>query len=135
MADQVRLRLEDLGILPAEEDPVWGCWLYKGKLHNGYARIYRGDGSEWVHRIAYVQVYGPVPDGKEVGHECRRRNCFRPEHLVAETKRENIRNRSWASRCRQAHRNPRCRAGHDHNPFSRLTPEGGRVCLRCMGWK
>jgi hypothetical protein len=61
---------------------------------NGYGLmgVMARDGSKlWAHRIAYESVNGPIPDGLEIDHLCRRPVCVNPEHLEAVTHAENIR--------------------------------------------
>lgn len=74
------------------------CWLWTGAKQNkdGYGCIMTGsrkDGSRRVrgtHIVAFEHYHGPVPEGKEVGHKCHRRNCWNPAHLVAQTHTENM---------------------------------------------
>jgi hypothetical protein len=61
------------------------CWLWQGHQHNdrGYGRITVA-GERWlVHRLAYTEAVGPIPDGYEVDHLCRNTRCVRPSHLEA----------------------------------------------------
>jgi hypothetical protein len=71
-------------------------WLFTGaRDHAGYGLIGLGPESakkmESVHRIAYKEWVGPIPDGCEVHHECCVRPCFNPSHLEAVTHEENLR--------------------------------------------
>jgi len=68
------------------------CWLWYGtKDHRGYGRFYVPELQKNVraHRFLYELKYGPVPDGLELHHKCRRRICVRPSHLQAVTHKEN----------------------------------------------
>ena len=70
-----------------EVNEVTGCWLWLGYTDkNGYARL----NSENAHRVFYVEHVGPVPDGFDVDHLCKRRNCVNPAHLEAVTEQENL---------------------------------------------
>lgn len=40
------------------------------------------------HRVAWALTRGPVPEGKELDHDCRRRHCCNPAHLTPRTKAE-----------------------------------------------
>lgn len=69
-------------------------WIWTG-THNqkGYGLIkIRGKNSTTMaHRVSYETFVGPIPDGKEIDHTCRVRDCIRPEHLEAVTHVVNIR--------------------------------------------
>lgn len=105
-------------------DPLYGCYRWTGPTdREGYPL----DCGRRVHRTAYIERYGPIPEGKELDHVCRRRNCVRPEHLEPVTRSENERRKSFRRRMRIKH----CPAGHDYYTHGRLTKEGGRVCMAC----
>lgn len=75
-----------------------GCWLWLGFTDEyGYGRIRSVDRNHPVHRIAYTLIVGPTPDGLELDHLCRVRNCWRPDHLEPVTHAENVR-RAWVIR-------------------------------------
>ena len=60
-------------------DPETGCWMTRVKAtKKGYG---------W-HRWFYEQKYGPVPEGKELAHTCRRIGCVNPDHLEPMTRLE-----------------------------------------------
>lgn len=44
-----------------------------------------------VHRVAYELAVGPVPEGLEIDHLCRVRDCINPDHLEVVTHAENVR--------------------------------------------
>lgn len=69
------------------------CWLWTGSPDaNGYGRFVRDGGAiEYVHRVAYQLLVGPIPDGLTVDHLCFTRMCVRPEHLESVTNEENAR--------------------------------------------
>lgn len=70
-----------------------GCWLWTGYvLWNGYGQfIWRQPGlTRFVHRIAYMLLIGPIPDGHDLDHLCRVRNCLNPWHLEPVTRRTNL---------------------------------------------
>lgn len=102
-------------------DPIFGCHLANGRLdRDGYAF----HGKTRAHIAAWVAVYGPVPEGFEIEHRCRRRNCTR--HLELVTRSENELRKSWKFRSRL----PLCAKGHDKSN-AMVTPEGGRICRIC----
>lgn len=68
-----------------------GCWLWTGALlANGYG-MFRASKSMAAHRWAYEHVVGPIPEGLQLDHLCRVRNCVNPSHLEPVTQAENIR--------------------------------------------
>lgn len=63
------------------------CWIWQRvKQAGGYGV----KGNVLAHRYFWQIVNGPVPDGLEIDHLCCNRDCVRPDHLEAVTKRENI---------------------------------------------
>lgn len=87
-------------------DPATGCWLFTGyALDTDNPKYAKGNGygyirDDWrdgrhgklilVHRLAYRELVGAVPPGFEIDHDCRRRLCFNPAHLIAVTHRVNV---------------------------------------------
>lgn len=69
------------------------CWLWVGSDDGkGYGK-FRIDGrAQRVHRISYEWAFGKIPDGREVDHVCRVRNCVKPSHLRLVTRSENLQN-------------------------------------------
>lgn len=73
------------------------CWEWLGHLGTGgYGRA-RVPGRlnykalEYVHRIVYELLVGPIPVGMELDHLCMNRRCCKPEHLEIVTRAENMR--------------------------------------------
>lgn len=77
-------------------DVVSGCWLWRGARARGYGhfcvdkRRVRG-----AHRVSYETLRGPIPEGMQIDHLCRVRNCINPAHLEVVTQAENTA-RAWA---------------------------------------
>ena len=72
-------------------DRETGCHRFTGAKIDGYGQA-RVDGrSQLVHRVAYELFVGPIPDGLQVDHLCRVRECANPAHLEAVTQAENMR--------------------------------------------
>jgi hypothetical protein len=84
-------------------DPDTGCWLWQGdRSPKGYGSIKTPSGQRLgVHRYFYELYRGPIPDGLEIDHLCRRRNCVNPEHMEAVTHLVNIR-RGLAARSKES---------------------------------
>jgi HNH endonuclease len=66
--------------------------LVDGRLDkDGYARF--GGAAALAHRVAYEAYSGPIPEGLQVHHTCRIRNCIHKAHLEAVTREENVKAR------------------------------------------
>jgi len=65
-------------------NPVTGCFeVYSHRPNSrGYIVINRFYRQEYLHRLAYIQEYGKIPEGKRVAHTCNCRCCINPEHLI-----------------------------------------------------
>ena len=92
------------------------CWVshrgvYDRERPDGGGN-YRGikvDGVQrTVHLTAYLYLVGPVPEGHQIHHRCHRKECWRPDHLVALTPVEH----------RRLHlpRKTHCPQGHEYTP-------------------
>lgn len=64
-----------------------GCWVWTGRIENGYGRI----GARLAHRVFYVRANRSIPKGLELDHLCRERACVNPAHLEPVQKTVNIR--------------------------------------------
>lgn len=67
-----------------------GCWLGSGTQGTGYTRISFKNKQLLAHVVAYEEYVGPIPEGKELDHLCRHRECFNPDHLEAVSHHENV---------------------------------------------
>jgi len=111
-----------------ERDPVFGCLLYRGRLDkDGYPIRWHDGRPVRLHRALYQERHGPIADGMEVEHICRRRNCLLDAHHELLSRSQQERAKSWRSRARRQ----RCKAGHDLALNAAVTPEGGRTCRVC----
>jgi hypothetical protein len=76
------------------EDPG-SCWHWTGaRIGKGYGNWPSGSklvGTSRAHRIAYIWLVGPIPDGMELDHLCFTHDCVNPAHLEPVTREENIR--------------------------------------------
>lgn len=75
-----------------------GCWLYTGSRNKwGYGRVKVFRSRQTVcHRVTYEHFVGPIPDGLEIDHLCRRPACCNPDHLEAVTHSENMKRATYA---------------------------------------
>lgn len=75
-------------------DAVGPCWEWqRARSPLGYGRL-RFQGRYWfVHRLMWVLLVGPIPDGLELDHLCFNPCCCNPDHLEPVTHAENLRRR------------------------------------------
>ena len=67
------------------------CWVWTRYLNpDGYGRIQIAGQAKTVHRVSWGLHFGPIPNGKQVLHECDVRACVRPTHLYLGTHRDNM---------------------------------------------
>ncbi len=107
------------------------CKIWTGG-HNsaGYGYTYDGGKQFAVHRRAYEEAHGPIPEGFVIDHLCRVKSCYESTHLEAVTHRENTRRGFGPTAMRQ--RQTSCKRGH---PLSGenlyVKPSGSRQCRIC----
>lgn len=106
------------------EDTATGCWLWQKTLNrDGYALIWVHNKAHSAHRFMYEFLCGTIPDGLELDHLCRVRNCVNPEHLEPVTRAENMR--------RVAIFNKFCKRGHSYSEHGFVNSKGDRECKLC----
>lgn len=107
-----------------------GCHLWTGAtMTNGYGR-FGGEGrAVLAHRWAYEHFIGPIPEGLELDHLCRVRNCVNPFHLEPVTGAEN-RRRGEGFAGRQS-RQTACKHGHPLDEENTYVWRGQRKCRTC----
>lgn len=101
------------------------CWLWCGQVSNkGYGVVCLDNRKQPAHRVAYMLLVGPIPDGLELDHLCRVPLCVRPDHLEPVTHAENQRRMGIA----RTH----CIHGHPYTPENTYrAPNGRRRCRAC----
>jgi hypothetical protein len=109
---------------------MYGCRLWIGRMDktNGYPLLWVKGKALKPHKLVWEDANGPVPEGMEIDHVCRRRKCVRLEHLELVTRSENEKRKHWRHRTRRV----LCAKGHDLYLNGRITPEGGKVCMACV---
>ena len=103
-----------------------GCWRWQASLNRaGYGETFAWKRGWLAHRLAYTLVVGPIPEGYEIDHRCRVRNCINPYHLEAVTQEENKR--------RQGAAVTHCPRRHEYTPENTFWTPGssGRKCREC----
>ena len=106
------------------EDRFWakvdkrddGCWLWTGALNNHGYGSFRGDGKTVAaHRLVWMWLVGPIPDGYVLDHDnveygCGNPRCVNPSHIEAVTQAVNRqRGRHLYSSNKSGHRGIRWR--------------------------
>lgn len=72
-------------------DPESGCWHWALSITpRGYGQA-RRDGHQSAHRWVYSLLRGPIPEGMQLDHLCRCKDCVNPDHLEPVTPGENTR--------------------------------------------
>lgn len=80
-----------------------GCWIWSRATAGHYGIFATRSGSYPAHRVAWVLVNGPIPDGLVVCHNCPtgdNKSCVRPSHAFLGTTRQNILDASRKGRMR-----------------------------------
>lgn len=106
--------------------PWSGCWLWEGYVRSGYGRLRQKS----VHRLAWEDANGPIPNGMSVLHRCDVRLCCNPDHLFVGTNADNNRDMSSKGRNGQT-KKTHCPAGHKYTPENTMITVGRRVCRIC----
>jgi len=76
--------------MPHPEPTETECWIWPGAMFtNGYGHIKWHGKSVKAHRLAFIAVHGPVPEGLGVLHKCNNKLCYNPGHLYAGTTQDN----------------------------------------------
>jgi hypothetical protein len=111
------------------------CWTWTaGRNGDGYGTFqltlaphrYAAVGA---HRLAYMALVGPIPEGTEIDHLCRNRLCVRPDHLEAVPHRVNILRGDGAAARAARRTHHKCGRPYETlvEPWGRLR----RVCRPC----
>jgi len=110
-----------------------GCWEWQaGKDGGGYGSVMIRRKRYGVHRLAYLEWVGPIPEGMEIDHLCRNRKCFNPYHLEAVTGRINkLRGIGFVAKHALA---THCPKGHPYDETNTYVRKGTgyRDCKTCL---
>lgn len=106
------------------------CWIWTATDNgHGYGSLRVRSKRIYAHVLSFLIHKGPIPEGKEIDHKCRTRNCVRPEHLRAITHRENVLAGDSPSAKQAARRH--CLRGHPLQGENLYVHNGHRGCLIC----
>ena len=114
-------RIDDLTRFAVQPD---GCWLWAGAVWpNGYGKTARViHGTRIAHRVIYMASGREIPDGLDLDHLCRVRQCVNPDHLEPVSRAVNI------TRGHEARET--CKGGHDLTDPANVKP-GTNQCIPC----
>ena len=129
-------KVDKAGPTPVDRPDLGPCWIWTGATTaRGYGRFQPGPerGVWYVHRLIYDWAVGPIPDGHEIDHVCRRKSCCNPMHLEAVTHAENV--ARWAVSAEPPELAEACTAGHAYTPENTMTirvkGRPSRACRTC----
>lgn len=115
--------------VPADRPELGPCWLWTGaQAYNGYG-FFRAGPLVRAHRFAYEFFVGPIPEGLQIDHLCRVRNCVNPDHLEPVTGQENHRRGNSGKLERER---THCPQGHPYDEANTRWWRGrNRHCRAC----
>jgi len=127
-------QLGDPRLLPRFWDKVSvaesGCWIWTAQTsRDGYGR-FAFHGRKQAHRVAYECLVGPIPDGLQIDHLCRVRNCVNPKHMEPVTPAINSA-RSPINVSSINRDKTHCVNGHPFDETNTYMWRGKRVCRAC----
>lgn len=68
------------------------CWEWTAyRTVQGYGRHHWEGQPRGAHRVAWMMLRGPIPDGLHVLHHCDNPPCCNPDHMFLGTNEDNIR--------------------------------------------
>jgi len=108
-----------------QPEPNTGCWLWSAAtMSTGYGAFgVTSKNIQLSHRVTYLTLVGPIPEGREIDHLCRQRACCNPAHLEAVTAQTNITRQPRVINARAA---SHCKSGHEFTPENTQWFSGGR---------
>lgn len=123
---------------------IFGCLVWQGKPRNGYGRISVGGFVYSVHRLAYEEWVGDIPDSYHIHHRCGNKLCIASDHLEAVSPREHVLGRhpeiiqpaheaAVAATAAKNRAKTHCVNGHELTPENTwVRKEGWRQCRVCL---
>lgn len=129
-ASALPLHMQDRIVIDAN-----GCWRWQtGHDRHGYGRCSLSfpwtTRRRWsAHRLSYLLLVGPIPEGLQLDHLCMVRDCVNPSHLEPVTPLENVRRSGAADYWRSKTHCPRNHPYDERN--TGYTKRGARICRAC----
>ena len=116
-----------------------GCILWTAVCNErGYGKVRYNRKTVRVHRLVWELKYGTIPDGLELDHLCKVRNCLNVDHLEAVTHAENIRRGDHSNKGGKHNKvKTHCKHGHPFdNENTLIDMRGYRRCKACIrNWR
>lgn len=104
-----------------------GCWLWQLACKDtGYGVMSFKGRTRIAHRWSYEAFVGSIPEGLDLDHLCRVRNCVNPDHLEPVTRRINLLRGVNSAASRTA-----CPSGHPYDETNTYRHGGRRYCRSC----
>ena len=102
-------------------DPQTGdCWNWNRSISKfGYGLTKINGRTITIHRLAYIEVNGTIPDGMSVLHHCDNKRCFNPDHLFIGTLLDNMRDMCEKGRQARGERHGRAKLNAEAINFIR----------------
>lgn len=108
-----------------------GCLEWIGwRNYEGYGETSFRSHAHPTHRLMYMAVKGPIPEGMIIRHKCDNPPCMEPGHLLVGTEAENTAD-SIARKRHYRTAKTHCHKGHDLALHARINADGSRACRLC----
>lgn len=126
-------------ISPARDDKrffsrvkkVFGCWIWIGFRNSyGYGTFSIRHKNVYAHRWSYQRFVGPIPEGLQIDHLCRKPCCVNPHHLEPVTAALNAYRSPYTQQSINRAKT-QCIRGHLLSGENILVRGGRRNCRQC----
>ena len=99
----------------------------------GYGRRWVDGKMKRVHRLAWAEAYGPIPEGLHVLHRCDNPPCHNVDHLFLGTNGDNVRDCVAKGRHSNGqNQKTHCPQGHTYDEANTYyRSDGKRQCRAC----